>query len=134
VSVGRRFLQEAYRELRHGDFAFAAVLGGSSLEIGVQDLLDRKAWHGGNVGTFATKFLVFPFVQNSQIGFDQVDPFAFTLVERLYKIRNKVTHEGRPYYVDDSSVPPKSVAITSSDVDTMRQAADVALRWVETHP
>lgn len=35
VTVARRFLQEAFRELRHGDFAFASVLGGGSLEIGI---------------------------------------------------------------------------------------------------
>lgn len=134
VSVARRFLQEAFRELRHGDFAFASVLGGGSLEIGIQELLDRKAWQSGNTGNFANKFLVFPFVQNGQRGFDQIDPGSFTLVERLYKVRNKVAHEGKPYYVDDIVVPPKSVVVTSADVDSMLQAADVTLAWIETHP
>lgn len=134
VNAAQRFLQEAFRELRHGDFAFAAVLGGGSLEIGIQELLDRKSWHGGNAGTFATKSLVVPFAQNGQLGFDQVNPAAFTLVEQLYKVRNKVAHEGQPYYVDDSVVPPRFVAVTSADVTAMLQAAEVALRWIETYP
>ena len=133
VSTARRFYQEAMRELRHGDFGFAAVLGGTALGVSIQELLDRKSWKPGNSGTFASKFLVDPFVQNGLSGFDQCDPSAFGVVERLYKVRNKVAHEGRPYYVDDSATPPQSVAVKSLDVDNMLQALRVALEWIESH-
>lgn len=95
-------------------------------------MLDRKAWKSdkGDKISFAKKFLVFPFTQNGQLGFDQVDPESFTLVERLYKIRSKVTHEGKPYYVEDSI----AVSVTSADVETMLQAADKTLTWIEAHP
>ncbi len=134
VSVARRFFQEACRELRHGDYAFAAVLGATSLEIGIQEFLNRKKWNGGNAGSFAEKYLAFPFVQNGEVGFDQVDQRSFKLVERLYKVRNKVTHEGQPYYVNDTVAPPQTVSVTSADVETMFQAANLALEWIDTHP
>ncbi|MCP4406508.1 MAG: hypothetical protein GY807_01865 [Gammaproteobacteria bacterium] len=105
IGAARRVLQEALRELQHGDFGFAAVLGGSALEIGIQELLDRKSWQGGSNGTFANKFFVDPFVANGETGFNKIDSAAFTLVERLYKVRNKVAHEGKAYYMDNAYEP-----------------------------
>ena len=132
VSTARRLLQEASRELRHGDHGFAAVLGGSALEVGIQELLQRNGWTSGTTGTFAKKSLVDPFVANGRHGYDEVDPVAFAAVERLYKVRNKVAHEGRAYYQDDSFTPPKAVPVTAGDVETMLKAAGQTLGWVES--
>lgn len=134
VSVARRYLQEAFRELRHGDFAFALVLAGGSLEIGSQELLRRKSWSAGNSGSFASKFLVAPFIANGGIGFDQIDVNAHDLVEKLYRTRNKVIHEGRAYYMDQSTTPSTEVAVISADAPPMVSAAKVALDWLEGHP
>lgn len=133
ITVARRYLQEAFRELRHGDFAFALVLAGGSLEIGSQEYLRLKSWSAGSSGSFVTKFLVAPFTANGVVGFDQFDSIAHDLVDKLYRTRNKVIHEGHPYYMDQSASPPMAVTVTSSDAHLMMSAAKVALDWLEGH-
>jgi hypothetical protein len=83
------------------------------LEIAIQELLDRKSWKPGTTGTFAHKFFSEPFAQNGRDGLDKVNESAFGRVERLYKVRNKVAHEGKTYYVDDSATPPQVITVTT---------------------
>lgn len=131
VSTARRFLQEANRELRHGDAAFAAVLGGSSLEIAVQTLLAKKGWSGGPKGSFAKKFLQDPMIVAGSPTFKTANAAAYLAVERLYKVRNKVAHEGKAYYIDEGSTT--AVPVGSPEIKTMLEAAGVCIAWLESH-
>jgi hypothetical protein len=134
VTVARRFLQEAFRELRHGDYSFAIVIAGGSLEIGAQELCDRKCWSPGSSGSFGCKFFITPFVVNGHPGFDQVDPKSFDLVEKLYRTRNKVIHEGKPYYLDNSIVPATTIHVNLGDASIMIEAVRNAINWLEGYP
>jgi hypothetical protein len=132
VSAARRVFQEAQRELRHGDHGFSCVLGGSAIEIAIQEFLDRKGWPSGSQGTFANKNLVKPFADHGESGFDDVEPSRFALVERLYKVRNKVVHEGKAYFVDESTDPASHVVIGPNEVEQLLVAASAALSWIES--
>ncbi len=87
ITTSQLFRMSAERELKHGDYKFAAVLGGSCADIATDTFLNIKNWQEGpKHRTFAERRLEDPFVANGQPGFQQAYPREYSLIETLYKI------------------------------------------------
>jgi hypothetical protein len=133
ITTSLLFQMSAEKELKHGDFKFAAVLGASCADIATDSFLNRKNWQEGpKHHTFAERRLEDPFIANNVTSFRQAYPTEFTYLELLYKIRNKVVHEGEAYYIDNSYSPPQCITVFSNEIANYLTALKVLIPWLES--